>query len=131
MQFVLHWQNCYTLYKKRLDKPSCSTKKNKKQKFSTSVYREAMALPAQILDIPQRLAEINVEIQNVENSLRKTRIMLNGFLRHLRSVNPAAIEARMEASRQRIRELEERLQGLRQEQQALIVEAIFLGAREN
>jgi len=90
-----------------------------------------MALPAQILDIPQRLAEINVEIQNVENSLRKTRIMLNGFLRHLRSVNPAAIEARMEASRQRIRELEERLQGLRQEQQALIVEAIFLGAREN
>lgn len=68
-----------------------------------------MALPAQILDIPQRLAEINVEIQNVENSLRKTRIMLNGFLRHLRSVNPAAIEARMEASRQRIRELEERL----------------------
>ncbi len=46
-------------------------------------------------------------------------------------MNPAAIEARMEASRQIIRELEERLQGLRQEQQALIVEAICLGAREN
>ncbi len=101
------------------------------KEFSTSVYREVMALPAQIIAIPQRLAEINVEIQNVENALRNTRRMLNGFLRHLRSVNPAAIEGRMEASRQRIRELEERLQGLRQEQQALIVEAICLGAREN
>lgn len=57
--------------------------------------------------------------------------MLNGLWRHLRSVNPAAIEARMEASRQRIRELQERLQGLRQEQQALIVEAILLGKKDN
>ncbi len=37
-----------------------------------------MALP-----IPQRLAEINVEIQNVENALRNTRRMLNGFLRQI------------------------------------------------
>lgn len=106
--------------------------KNKKHKrvFYQCISR-SHGLPAQILAIPQRLAEINVEIQNVENALRNTRRMLNGFLRHLRSVNPAAIEARMEASRQRIRELEERLQGLRQEQQALIVGAICLGAREN
>ena len=53
------------------------------KEFSTSVYREVMALPAQIIAIPQRLAEINVEIQNVENALRNTRRMLNGFLRHL------------------------------------------------
>ena len=84
-----------------------------------------MALPAQIFAISQRLAEIHVEIENIENALRNSRRMLNGFLRHLRSVNPAAIEARMEASHQRIRELEERLQGLRQEQQALIVEAVI------
>lgn len=43
-----------------------------------------MALPAQILAIPQRLAEINVEIQNVENALRNTRRMLNGFFLRLR-----------------------------------------------
>jgi uncharacterized protein YukE len=106
----------------------CSTKTKNIKEFSTSVYREAMALPAQILAIPQRLAEINVEIQNVENAIKNTRRRLNGFWRHLRSVNPAAIEARMEASRQSIRELEERLQGLRQEQQTLILAAIFLGA---
>ena len=79
----------------------------------------------------ERLAEMNVEIKNVENDLRNTRRMLNGFWGHLRSVNPAAIEARRNASRQRIRELEERLQGLRQKQQALIVEALLLGDREN
>ena len=56
----------------------CSTKTKNIKEFSTSVYREAMALP-----IPQRLAEINVEIQNVENALRNTRRMLNGFLRQI------------------------------------------------
>lgn len=96
----------------------CSTKTKNIKEFSTSVYREAMA---------QRLAEIHVEIQNVENAIHDTRRTLNFIWRHLRSANPAAIEARMEASRQRIRELEERLQGLRQEQQALIVRAVTLG----
>lgn len=106
-------------------------KKQNIKELYTCVYREAMALPAQILAIPQRLAQIDQEIRQVENAIRETRRMLNGFMRHLRSVNPAAIEDRMEASRQRIRELEERLQGLRQEQQALIVGATLLGARDN
>lgn len=131
MQFVL--QDFISLHSINIGSISfCALQKQKNIKeFSTSVYREAMALPAQIIAISQRLAGIHVEIQNVENYIRNTRIMLNGFWRHLRSANPAAIEARMEASRQRIRDLEERLQGLRQEQQALIVEAICLGAREN
>ena len=68
-------------------------------KIVTSVYRETMALP-----IPQRLAKINIEIQNVENALRNTQRMLNGFLRHIRSVNLTAIEVRMEASCQIIRD---------------------------
>lgn len=70
IKFVTHGEIPLPLYKWRLDKPLCSTKNIKE--FYTSVYREAMAFPAQILDIPQRLAEINVEIQDVENALRNT-----------------------------------------------------------
>ncbi|GMN28771.1 hypothetical protein TIFTF001_046268 [Ficus carica] len=86
-----------------------------------------MALPAPILDIPQRLAEINVEIQNVENAIQTARRRLSHFLRVLRPISPAVIDARLEVIRQRIQELKERLEGLRQEQQTLIVDSLAFG----
>lgn len=46
---------------------------------------------------------------DVQNSLHNTQIMLNDFLRHLPSANPASIEAWADARRQRIQELEESL----------------------
>lgn len=85
-----------------------------------------MALPAPILDIPQRLAAINVEIQNVENAIQAARRRFRHLFR-LRPESPAVIDARLEGIRGRIQELEERLQGLRQEQQALIVDSLAVG----
>lgn len=51
----------------------CALQKQKRVFSTSGEYREVMALPAHpILDIPQRLAEINLEIQNMEDDIRNT-----------------------------------------------------------
>jgi hypothetical protein len=52
-------------------------------------------------------------------------------LRNVRARDPAEAEERIGAARENIRDLERRLQVLREEQQALIVRAVTFGDREN
>ena len=79
------------------------------------------------MDIAERLAQVGEEIQHVENDLRDRRILLRAFWRHLPPESPAVVGDRMRAAEQGIRDLERRLQMLRNEQQSLIVRAIILG----
>ena len=77
--------------------------------------------------IAERLAQVGEEIEQVENDLRDRRRLLRAFWRHLPPESPAVVGDRMREAEQGIRDLERRLQMLRNEQQSLIVRAIILG----
>ncbi|OMO57158.1 hypothetical protein COLO4_35489 [Corchorus olitorius] len=76
--------------------------------------------------IAERLAQVGEEIKHVGNDLRERQRLLTVFWGHLRPVNPIVIGDRMRATDQRIRGLERTLQMLRNEQQALIVQAVMV-----
>jgi hypothetical protein len=70
-------------------------------------------------------------LPKLKNEIQERRRALNLFLRNVRARDPAEAEERIGAARENIRDLERRLQVLREEQQALIVRAVTFGDREN
>lgn len=78
-----------------------------------------------------RLSAIAAEMGQLKNEIQERRRALNLFLRNVRARDPAEAEERIRAARENIRDLERRLQALREEQQALIVRAVTLGDRED
>lgn len=78
-----------------------------------------------------RLSAIAAEMGQLINEIQERRRALNLFLRNVRARDPAEAEERIRAARENIRDLERRLQALREEQQALIVRAVTLGDRED
>lgn len=83
------------------------------------------------LAVSERLFQISQEIQEIENELGQRRFALRAFLRHLRPASPAVVGDRMRAANENIMRLETRLQMLRDEQRALIVQAVTLGDRRD
>ena len=81
------------------------------------------------MDAANRLAEINAEMGQLQNKIQERRRTLNLFLRNLRARDHAEAEERISATKESIRDFERRLQVLRGDQQALIVEAVTLGDR--
>ena len=81
------------------------------------------------MDAANRLAEINAEMGQLQNKIQERRRTLNFFLRNLRARDHAEAEERISAAKENIRDFERRLQVLRGDQQALIVEAVTLGDR--
>ena len=81
------------------------------------------------MDAANRLAEINAEMGQLQNQMQERRRTLNLFLRNLRARDHAEAEERISAAKENIRDFERRLQVLRGDQQALIVEAVTLGDR--
>jgi len=77
------------------------------------------------MDTTNRLAAIATEMGQVQNEIQERRRALNFLLRSVRTIDPAVKEARIRAARERIEGLEERLQALRAEQEALIVQLAF------
>lgn len=83
------------------------------------------------MDAANRLSAIAAEMGQLKNEIQERRRALNLFLRNVRARDPAEAEERIRAARENIRDLERRLQVLREEQQALIVLAVTLGDRED
>ena len=81
--------------------------------------------------VTNRLSAIAAEMGQLKNEIQERRRALNLFLRNVRARDPAEAEERIGAARENIRDLERRLQVLREEQQALIVRAVTFGDREN
>lgn len=79
------------------------------------------------LAVSERLFQISQEIHSIQNELGQRRFALRAFLGHLRPANPAVVGDRMRVANENITGLETRLQRLRDEQQALIVQAVTLG----
>lgn len=81
--------------------------------------------------VTNRLSAIAAEMGQLQNEIQERRRALNLFWRNVRARDPAEAEERIRAARENIRDLERRLQVLREEQQALIVRAVTLGDRED
>lgn len=79
--------------------------------------------------VQNRLSAIDAEMGQLKNEIQERRRALNLFLRNVRARDPAEAERRIGAARENIRDLERRLQVLREEQQELIVRAAHLGDR--
>lgn len=75
------------------------------------------------MDAANRLSAIAAEMGQLNNEIQEPRRVLNLLLRSVRTMDPARKEARIRAARERVEDLEGRLQALRAEQQALIVRA--------
>lgn len=80
--------------------------------------------------VTNRLSAIAAEMGQFKNEIQERRRALNLFLRNVRARNSAEADERIGAARENIRDLEGRQQVLREEQQALIVQAVTLGDRE-
>lgn len=98
---------------------------------SSNSNQRNLVIARMAMDAANRLAEIDAEMGQLRNEIQERRRTLNLFLRNLRARDSAAAEERIRASRENIRDLERRLQVLREEQQALIVQAVTLGDRED
>lgn len=73
------------------------------------------------MDIVNRLASIQQEIQTVENEKLQCEQMLGLFWEHPPALDPEVVGRRMQLLRDRIRGLEHRISFLLEEQKALIV----------
>lgn len=74
-----------------------------------------------------RLSAIAAEMGQLQNEIQEHRRMLNCFSRSVRTMDPARKEARIRATRERIEGLKERQQALRAEQEYLIVRGVTRG----
>lgn len=83
------------------------------------------------MDIANRLASIQQEIQAAENAKLHWEEMLGLFWEHPPALDPEFVGARMQLLRDRIRGLEHRISGLLQEQNFLIVCAIEHGRQRH
>lgn len=79
------------------------------------------------MDIAGRLAEIQQEIQTVENEKFQHEQRLGLFWEHPPALDPEAVGRAMQLIRDRIRGLEDRLLCFLDEQKELIVRAATLG----
>ncbi|GLT65619.1 hypothetical protein SLA2020_380400 [Shorea laevis] len=68
-----------------------------------------------------RLSEISAEIGQLQDELQSRQRFLNLLLNSVRTLDPEKKAARIRAARERVEEVEGRLQALRTEQQYLIV----------
>nr|GEU76896.1 DNA polymerase-like [Tanacetum cinerariifolium] len=74
--------------------------------------------------LSSRLSAIAVEIGKLQNLIQESRRVLNLFLKSVKTLDPDLKEARIRATRERIKDLEGRQQALRAEQEDLIVRAV-------
>ncbi|GMJ07790.1 hypothetical protein HRI_004448200 [Hibiscus trionum] len=118
MQFVLHGEIPLPLYKWRLEK-CLHFIKFKSKKLSTT------------MDHVNELSAIFAEMRQLENEIQERRRALNFLLRSRRTMDPERREARILAATEHIKALEERLQVLRADLQAPIVNSINHGHRGN
>lgn len=81
------------------------------------------------MDIANRLASIQQEIQTVENEKLQCEQMLGLFWEHPPALDPEVVGRRMQLLRDRIRGLEHRISFLLEEQEDLIVRAVTRGRR--
>jgi hypothetical protein len=71
-----------------------------------------------------RLSAIDAEMRQLQQAIQNSRRTLNFFLRNIRAVDSAAADERIRTSEANIRNLEQRLEVLREEQLGLIAEAV-------
>jgi hypothetical protein len=83
------------------------------------------------MEIYNRLAILPQEIQAAENAKLHWEEMLGLFWEHPPALDPEFVGARMQLLRDRIRGLEQRISGLLEEQEDLIVRAIEHGRQRH
>lgn len=83
------------------------------------------------MDIVGRLAEIQQEIQSVENEKRRQENSLGLLWEHLPAVDPEIVGRVMQEIWDRIRALEDQKRALLQEQQSLLVGGAISNRRGN
>ena len=81
------------------------------------------------MDIANRLASIQQEIQPVENEKLQCEQMLGLFWEHPPALDPEVVGRRMQLLRDRIRGLKHRISFLLKEQEGLIIQAVTHGRR--
>lgn len=81
------------------------------------------------MDIANRLASIQQEIQTVENEKLQCEQMLGLFWEHPPALDPEVVGRRMQLLRDRIRGLKHRISFLLKEQEGLIIQAVIHGRR--
>ncbi|KAG2269804.1 hypothetical protein Bca4012_071930 [Brassica carinata] len=81
------------------------------------------------MDIANRLASIQQEIQTVENEKLQCEQMLGLFWEHPPALDPEVVGRRMQLLRDRIRGLKHRISFLLKEQEGLIIQAVTHGRR--
>ena len=81
------------------------------------------------MDIANRLASIQQEIQTVENEKLQCEQMLGLFWEHPPALDPEVVGRRMQLLRDRIRGLKHRISFLLKEQEGLIIRAVTYGRR--
>ena len=83
------------------------------------------------MDIANRLASIQQEIQTVENEKLQCEQMLGLFWEHPPALDPEVVGRRMQLLRDRIRGLKHRISFLLKEQEGLIIQAVTHGRWED
>nr|VDD24012.1 unnamed protein product [Brassica rapa] len=81
------------------------------------------------MDIANRLASIQQEIQTVENEKLQCEQMLGLFWEHPPALDPEVVGRRMQLLQDRIRGLKHRISFLLKEQEGLIIQAVTHGRR--
>ena len=81
------------------------------------------------MDIANRLASIQQEIQTVENEKLQCEQMLGLFWEHPPALDPEVVGRRMQLLRDRIRGLKHRISFLLKEQEGLTIQAVTHGRR--
>ncbi|CAN6803794.1 unnamed protein product [Brassica oleracea] len=81
------------------------------------------------MDIANRLASIQQEIQTVENEKLQCEQMLGLFWELPPALDPEVVGRRMQLLRDRIRGLKHRISFLLKEQEGLIIQAVTHGRR--